>query len=133
MMSNRLANLVSPIVDRNFQFNSQVSGIAPRVLLETTPNQQTIEVNESVEEIKQVEAENNSAEKSPDNFETESPLKEDPDNSSSHLEEDQTPAEDDALMQEINISLESPREEEKGHTPERKSNNEQHPRRSIIS
>ena len=84
MMSNRLANLVSPIVDRNFQFNSQVSGIAPRVLLETTPNQQTIEVNESVEEIKQVEAENNSAEKSPDNFETESPLKEDPDKSSSH-------------------------------------------------
>jgi hypothetical protein len=25
-------------------------------------------------------------------------------------------------MQEINISLESPREEEKGHTPERKAN-----------
>jgi len=29
---------------------------------------------------------------------------------------------DEDLMQEINISLESPREEEKGHTPERKGN-----------
>jgi hypothetical protein len=29
---------------------------------------------------------------------------------------------DEDLMQEINISLESPREEEKGLTPERKSN-----------
>lgn len=52
MMSNRLANLVSPIVDRNFQFNSQVSGIAPRVLLETTPSaapnhqQQTIDIDD---------------------------------------------------------------------------------------
>ena len=137
MMSNRLANLVSPIVDRNFQFNSQISGIAPRVLLENTPSaapnqqQQTIDIDdEQSEEIKnEDELQEGVEEKSqPDVFETESPQKEDPfekessnEDGEGKDEEENNPAIDEDLMQEINISLESPREEEKGHTPERKA------------